>query len=307
MKGVRRKIFAILIFSVTLSGCAGKAVSDRPYMETKAIEAGHAGAEAFGNGDYRRALERFLESLRINRSVDNRRGEVMDLVNIGKVFIAMGHYKNAQDYLNDSLRLGVDLKDDILLSEAYGTLAKADYLSGDGASALDHIEESINIDGKDRVISGAKLNLKALIFIEAKRLDDASATLKTAFEVNREDDRELANSYRASGELNSARDDRAGAIEAFRKAYDMDKKLGDSVKIAADLESMAELNLKAGDFKEASFLFERAYIVSLNSGRAKDALGSIDKLIYTYKEMGNAEKASYYLRMKEGILSGNRM
>lgn len=306
MKRRNSLLFASLL-AISLAGCAGvqKVESDKPFIQAKAAEANRTGADAYARGEYSRALDKFLESLRINRSIDNRAGEVLDLINIGRVYTSLGHYKDAVNFLNDSVRLGVSLKDDKMLSEAYATLAKADYLGGDSVAALDHIAESIQLDEKLGIRSGAKLNLKAVIFIETERRSEAAEALKSALALNKssKDELEIANSCRAIAEIHRFEGRHDDAFEYFKMAYDIDKNTGDSKKIALDLERMAELHLKAGRNNDAIFLFERSYIVNLNSGYIGRAVQTLDLLIDACRISGNDDKAVRYSKMRDSILS----
>lgn len=305
MKRSRFSLWAVLIGTLFLCACSSAPVApEQSYMQTKSDEASAAGYSAYSSGDYRKALEKFRESLRINRSIDNRRAEFLDLINIGRTEIALGEYANAKKYLNEGIRLGSTLKDDKNLSEAYATLAKADYLSGDAATALGQIEKSLSIDQRLGVKSGAKLNLKGLIYAETGRKDEAQSVLKAALDINREakNGPETANSYRAMAELYRISRDLDGAIELYEQAYAIDKSAGMSRRIALDLEKMAELRLEQGKAEDAVFLLERSYIVSLNAGRHTDALVKVEKLIKAYRGLGNENKAVYYTNMRNGLL-----
>ncbi|MDP2690133.1 MAG: tetratricopeptide repeat protein [Deltaproteobacteria bacterium] len=282
-------------------GCAHH--PDRPYMMSKSVESRGLGAEAYASGELERALEKFREALRIDRSIDNRSGEMLDLINLGRVYISLGKYREATDFLNEAVTLGVVTGDERNLSEAHATFAKAEYLSGQTGTALDHMEESLQIDGRMGYKSASRLNLKGFIYIDSGRYDEAGEIIKEALRINAAegDAVEAANSYRALGEISGARGMSGEALAFFEKAYEIDLAAGDPRKIAHGLGRMAELNLKDGRREKALFLFERYYVVSFNSGQRESTLDALGRLIDLYMDMGETGKAVFYQKVKDSI------
>lgn len=297
------RFFACLAL-IGMAGCAGKEVKETSYIEQKGFEANSYAAEAIKSGDYKKAIEKYKEALRIDRSIDNRQGELADLINLGRAYVQTGNHKDAFLYLTEAVKLGIDLKEEKGLSEAYASMAKADYLAGDSASAAEHIDESIAIDDKFGYKSGAKLNLRSLIYFDTGKQKEALAFAKQALEINKgnRNGPETANSYRVLAEINKSEGKAEEAIEFYRSAYDIDREMGDPRKVVLDLENMAELNSRISRLKDAVFLFERSYIVSVNNGMSSQAMLSLERIIETYTELGNKEKALYYMDIKERMI-----
>ena len=297
---------ALAVFAIALAtaGCAH--VADSSYMMKMSDESSRRGAEAFASGDRELALERFREALRIDRSIDNHDGEMLDLINLGRVYTSLGRYAEATDFLNGAVTLGVKTRDYALLSDAHAAFARAEYLAGHSGTALDNIEDALQIDSGLGLRSGSKLNLKGLIYIEAGRHAEAAAIINEALEINssNNDTLETANSYRALGDLNSSRGLFADALGFYEKAYRIDHPSGDSHKIAGDLARMAELHLALGERTKAAVLFERSYVVSFNSGQRDNAVGVLDKMIDVYTGLGETGKAVFYQKVKDGLSAG---
>jgi len=285
------------------TGCAHRA--DTSYMMKMSGEISRRGSEAFASGDREQALERFMEALRLDRSIDNHKGEMLDLINLGRVYTSLGRYAEATDFLNEAISLGVEMRDSALLSEAHAAFAKAEQLAGHGGTALDHIEEALQIDSGIGLRPASRLNLKGLLLIEAGRDAEAAGTIHEALKISSSngDIMEKANSYRALGDLNSSRGLNAEALGYYEKAYAIDHPDGDTQKIAADLARMAELNLILGERAKAAVLFERSYLVSFNSGQRDDAVGTLDKMIGVYTDLGETGKAAFYRKVKDGFNS----
>ena len=57
---------------------------------------------------------------------------------------------------------------------------------------------------------------------------------------------------------------------------------------------MAGLHVMEGRLKEAAFLFERSYMVNLNSGRLGEARADIESLLKLYRALGDEPKVDYW-------------
>lgn len=296
-----------LLLAVCVGGCSGAPVKEqRPYIMTMAEEASASGVTAYSEGDYSRAVTRFSESLRMNRSVDNRAGELLDLINIGRARVELGETKTAIRMLEDALRLASALKDEAAASEVHATLAKAQYMAGNSPTALEHIEHAISIDGRLGRRRGAVLNIKGLIYLSAGRRQEAGPILAEALKINADanDGVQAANSMRALAETARGSGDLKAAYAYLEGAYKADRSSSSSGRIALDLEMMADLRVAEGRHNDGAFLYERSYLVSLSSGLTAEAVSRIEKLIRTYRDIGSEDKARFYTAIRDGILAG---
>ncbi len=300
-----RNFFPAFMFLCTVSviGCTALSRDDKAFMVTKSDEAASRGIEAFKKGDYKNALQRFMEAFRIDKDVDNRRGELRDLANLGMVLVDAGDYKRARVYLDEAVKLAGELKDHKTLSDVYFILARADYLSGEIGSAAGNIEKSLQLDyGHGREV-GEKLDLKANISIRAGRLDEALAISGESLKINREKNLRpaVATSLRTIALIKSLQKRSGEAMEYYSDAYDIDRESGDSRDTALDLGNIAELHYKEGHPALAAQLLEKSYIVSLNSGDLPRAVRSLDRMIDIYKDIGDTQKVHLFTGIKEGI------
>ncbi|MBE9527902.1 MAG: tetratricopeptide repeat protein [Proteobacteria bacterium] len=308
--GIVNRVVPIIFLVLSLfmaSGCASRQSGleeEGSYLHVRAEEARAVGVEAYTKGNYSSALQSFDSALKIDRAVDDRAKEVVDLINIARVSIAIGDMEAAEAYLDDAVNVSLEANLIESLGSAYATLAKVEYLTGRHDSALAHIEESIEADRGHGIQSGAALNLMGAILAEGGRFTEAKSVLARALKLNKvnKDGLELANSYRSLGLLHNLMKSHDKAIEQYRHAYDLDTRAGNSAKIAVDLSSMAALHHKLGRLNKAAYLLERSYIVNLNGGRTIDALGNLTFLIETYSKLGKTDKVHYFARIKSSLL-----
>ena len=254
--------------------------------------------------DMSSALNNFDTALKIDRAVDDKVSEVLDLINIARVSIALEDLAGAESYLNAAIKTSIEANSVYNLGAAYATLAKVEYITGIHDSALSHIEESIQVDKKHGINSGAALNLMGSILAEGGRTEEAHSVLKRALKLNADssDALEEANTYRSLGHLHSIMKQHDKAVQQYRLAYDLDTKAGNSEKIALDLSSLAAMHNKLGQLSKAAYLLERSYIVNLNSGSRLEAIANLTLLIHTYDKLGNTDRMHYFARIKGSLI-----
>lgn len=296
------RIITVLLASALVYGCAPRAVD--PHPMSRSVQERMRGVAEYGEGNYQRAIERFTEALRIDRATDDRKSEALDLVDIGRVYIAVNDAKSAKGFLAEAVRLSRAEGHDEILSEAYATLAKAELMEGDNPAALKYIDESIATDALlSKKEPGGKLNLKASIILSDGRVGEAVQVFERALSINgsANDEAEAANSLRGLGDAALASGGFDNAFKYYEAAYEKDKRLGLSGRIARDLSSMAEAQLGLGRKDEALYLLERSYHVGLSGKDTSLAARSLERMISVFEGAGDIEKARSLKAVKEGL------
>jgi tetratricopeptide (TPR) repeat protein len=78
----------------------------------------------------------------------------------------------------------------------------------------------------------------------------------------------------------------------LREALAIDKRIGRSSKIAADLEELATGTQSAGNLKLSAEYLERAYTVNSAAGRLPQAIANQERLAAIYDLQGETSRAS---------------
>ncbi|OGQ57984.1 MAG: hypothetical protein A3J24_00080 [Deltaproteobacteria bacterium RIFCSPLOWO2_02_FULL_53_8] len=298
-----RMTAACAVFFV-LTGCAAADKKEASPLQVKGSEMRAAGVVAYGSGDYARAQTLLVEALRLDRSVDNRKGELIDLINLARLSLVMDDGAGAQAWLADAISLATVAKDDAGLSQVYATLARADYISGRPDDELKHIGAALAIDASTGVKSGANLNLKAEALIASGMYEQASAVLKDALKINLDagDVLETSNTYRAMAEAGLAQGSDAAALDYYKKAYEVSRESGNSARLVRDLTAISAIEIKTGRNVEALFSLKRLYAVASASGMMKEAAYALDRLVSLNEAAGSAEQADFYRNLKADLL-----
>lgn len=296
-----QRAFFVASVLAALCGCASGVVAPRPGAEAAGLKA--EAAAAFLTRDYDAAFLKYNKALRLDRGLDLRVDEAMDLINIGRTLVASGRSAEALPYVKEAAVIAGEMRQDLLISEAYATLAKIGCLSGDIEAASQYIEKAIETDRAIKNEDAAHLNIMAEVLIEAGRINDAEDVLMKTLELSRqkEDNLELANALRLGAGLNLRKGSPDASLKAYMDAYEVDSALGEPVKIALDLLGMAEVYSMKGDYREALNHFQRAYRAASSSGFHDGSLIGLDGLIQTHKRLGEFGLAGKYAGEKDAL------
>lgn len=286
-------------------GCGGGKTVELPKVQKEAVVLHQMAENAMNKGRYQVALKIMEDALILHRSIDDRTGEAIDLINIGRIFLGIGQYGEAEDRFNRALEIAISDKSDIMLSETYASIGKLHNLRGNNKQAIEVLEMAIGIDRKmGHNMLGSRLNLIGIAFGKEGRYDEARVALKEALKINQGNglEMEVANSYRNFGDLSFEEKRHQEAKGYFIKALEIDKRRGYSAKIGADLKALAEIEIIKSNFIDAIPLFERAYKVHLNAGMSELAIENLDRLIATYRDLGDEGMVDIYQREKKGLI-----
>ncbi|MEK6531774.1 MAG: tetratricopeptide repeat protein [Deltaproteobacteria bacterium] len=300
---MQRAFFVASVFAAAaLCGCASGVVAPRPGAEAAGLKA--EAAAAFLTRDYDAAFLKYNKALRLDRGLDLRVDEAMDLINMGRTLVAMGRFADALQYVKEAAALAGEMRQDLLISEAYATLAKTAYLSGDIEAASQYIEKAVETDRAIKNEDAAHLNIMAELLIESGRINDAEEVLMKTLKLSRrkEDNLELANALRLTAGLNLRKGSPDASLKAYMEAYDVDSLLGEPVKIALDLLGMAGAYGMKGEYREALNHFQRAYMAASSSGFHEGSLKGLEGLIQTHTRLGEFGLAGKYAGEKDALI-----
>lgn len=300
-----KRALPIFCCLVLFAACASPKKAALSPLQEEAVNLNQRGVEFALAGDISRALAEFQRALKNNRAIDNRKGVVIALLNMGRIYLEDERYADAIGVLEEAVSISESIGERQLMAEGYATTGKYYYATGNDIKASEFLEKAIDLDRKegDKAVGG-RLNLLALVYLRNGKVKEAEDTFKEALSYNTSSGNHLetANSYRGIGDILEAKEMLKDAKGLLEKALDSDKTAGNSRKIAIDLARLGNLSLKGKDHKEALDYFMRAYDANINSDNIDAAARDIDNIIKVYKETGDADKARFYEGEKEGLL-----
>ncbi len=218
-----------------------------------------------GKGQYASALQYYNEALETNLMVDNVEGAISSRSSLGRVYLMMKSYEDAEREIRDSLQDARALGNDPLIALCLSNFGELQYARGNAAEAEKSFVEAESKAGDRDQLKAVILHNRAVAAVSRNEPELAVTLLTTAMQANEKAKRwseYAANSYVMASIKNKA-GDTAGALGWAEKALEADKKAENSFGIAADLEALGKLNRKLSKNAEALAYFRRAFNLTL--------------------------------------------
>jgi tetratricopeptide (TPR) repeat protein len=271
---------AAALAALLLAGCGS--TEKPPAVVGEAQELARDGRDAFREGRIDEAYAAYGQALDLHRSIDDSAGIIRTLVNLAVISKAAGRRSDAAVFLDAIDRYiatveastGIPTGDKALneaLAEAAWMRAFLHADAGRTSSAWAEIQRGKALPGASSSrVAGRFANLEARLFLDSGEAARALAAAQRAQRLNSRggDAAEHADSWRFVGRAFAATGDPSSAYDAFARALDLDRELGRSDKVVADLLGMAGSARDAGRPAQALACAERARTAARAAGDA---------------------------------------
>ncbi len=252
-----------------------------------------------GKGQYASALQYYNEALETNLIVDNIDGVISSRSSLGRVYLMMKAYEDAEREILDALQDARSFGNDNLVALCLSNLGEFQYAKGLSAEAeKSFVEAEGKSSGVDRLKS-VILHNRAISAISRNELELASSLLNTAMQSNQRAKRwsEYAANCYVLASVKNKTGDTAGALAWAEKALEADKKAENSLGIAADLEALAKLSVKLAKKAEAFDYFRRAFNLAMLLNDAPAVERILASLIEISTQLEKPGYAARYAQM----------
>ncbi|QOX78914.1 hypothetical protein FY034_08195 [Trichlorobacter lovleyi] len=265
MTNVAAKTVLLLAATILLGGCFGSKVQLSEH-ERKISDLNERALDSAAKGYATDAQKLFQEALQRAAAQDDRNGLSLTLLNQSRIARHDGKLQLAAQLVEQAL------------ANAGGTPQYADAAQEKALQELaaNHLAEAgrwagIALQSEQGNLQGRRLNLLARIALITGDKTEAMRLAETALTANKQDGMELerANSLRMLGLLKAQERQFDKAEELLQEALKLDKQQEVSAKIAADLETLAELaglqdnkGLQQGYLQRARTVREHSKIIS---------------------------------------------
>jgi tetratricopeptide (TPR) repeat protein len=278
-------------FMLLQSGCFGaKAPSVHPETQLRAETTLYRGIRAEQRGDSSAAEELLIRSLSISSSIEDDPARTMALINLARLYRQRHELPKAESCIDQAV--AISKVDSRLYAEVAYEKALLELAQGRTATALEWAQKAITGERGDML--GSRLNLAARIQLVSGTWKEADELARKALAENRSvrQAEEEANSLRIMGIVARNENDFDRGALLLQEALQIDKRIGKSSKIAADLGELAETARSAGKLRESAVYLERAYEVNRSVGRLRQAMENLEKLAGVYTAVGEEQMAA---------------
>ncbi len=306
MNNIFRVPCAVLFFFLILAavGCAGKVPNSLSESQMQAISHNQRGIKYAARGDNLQALVEFSEALKISRSIENSEGIVVALLNCSRVHRHAGDAKAALTAISGAIPHAP--RQMPLYAEVAFEVAQVKLLSGNLNEASEWASQAVAADNSST--RGMMINLLARILFLKGNMAEAELKAQEALLINRNNGvrAEEANSLRTLGDVKAKTNRGVEAAAYYNQALEIDKVLGKSGKIVADLRALARLAESLNDSGQALEFYSRAFAASRANGDLSGASEDLTKMSLIHEKRGDIELSQRLLTERANILKNFR-
>ena len=241
-----------------LYGCAGGgATLVRSENQAKAATQLERGIRAHGKGEIEQAEKYLTDSLKISSSIEDNQARVSALINLARMNRLNQKNEAAVLLIDQALKLASGFSD--VMAEAAYEKALIGLAQNRYEEALTWATTSLSFENGEA--KGKRLNLLARIYRAAGNRSEATTFAGRARDENRRSGQadEESNSLRLLGSIERENRHFGEAAKLLQESLAIDKLIGESSKIALDLEELAALSGDQGDLDLMIEYLERAY------------------------------------------------
>lgn len=289
--------FTLLVYA----GCSSLPKDEKNDRESS-VKNRAAEYTRFGNGfysraEYRQALDFYRMALTENISIDNESGTVKSYNDIGKTHMAIGDLEKAAENYLEAYRIAQKLGDPSLLVLCESNLGEIFLRKGNPDDAIELFSRAL-----DRPVEEVSPRT-AILFHNAGQayklkgnMDRAEELIRVALRINTEAEeyREMASNYYALASIASKRDEYDRALGLALSALENDKRMENSVGIAADLKALGVIHSRKGDTEEAYEYMKKAFLVYETLGIRSQLIDTLEYLEDLARDLDRPEEAQVY-------------
>ena len=317
----RRFIFTIT-FLFLMAGCAGvqeagketkqeQKMSKEDLIGRRLIKEGNS---FYQKGQWKEALGKYTEALKVYRELGDVAGEALSLNNIGGVYYSLGQYQQALDYYKRYLeirhRIG-DVAGEALSLNNIGSIYRR---LGQYQEALNYCNQSLEIRRRigDAAGEADSLNSIGIVYYRLGQYQEALNYCKRSLEIKRrigdvagEADSliDIGNVYYSLGQYQEA-------LHYYQQSLGIKRRIGDVAGEARSLNNIGNVYYSLGQYQESlnyrkqSLEIKRRIGDMAGEANSLNNIGSVYGSLGQYQEALNCYQQSLEIRRRIGDVAG---
>lgn len=298
---------AVIIAVSLASACSStpKRPSEIVAIKNEAAEYSRLADGFLAAGQYASALQYYGEALASNLSVDNVEGSIIARSSLGRVYLALRQFNDAERELGDSLEDARAFGKPALVALCLSNLGELRYAGSDKEAADRLFAEAEPLAVGSEAVVALVAHNRGVVAMARGDYAAATAFLSKSAALNERARRlrELGSDRYVLASVANAQGDRAGALVWAGKALASDKAAENAPGIGADLEALAQLHRKEGHDELAFDLYRRAFGVWLSLNRESDGERCLAALIDLATRLGKESYIARYQALLDRIQS----
>lgn len=280
-------------------------------LKNKSSALNNFGVYYYSKGNYEKAIEYYLRSLALKKSINDQKGIASVYNNLGGIYDNKGNSPKALEYYLKALKIREtkypnDLKG---LSISLNNVGQSYYNQGDTEKAQFYFQESLKINpkAKDNYAKAAILNNIGVIFSLREDFENAFIHFEKSLKIKQKigDQNGRVISLNSIGGLYKEQGKYDEALEYFNKALNTSKDNNNKDGLSRSLNNLAEVSYLKGDFIQANKFGRESMFLAKSLQKPlliSDAANILNKI---YKKEGNWSDAlsmlELHIKMRDSI------
>lgn len=240
---------------------AQKLSADLDYPLGEAISLEVIGSIHYDLGDFEKAIQYFLKSLKIYQKEGNKKGVAEIYNHIGMCYRDMSNFDKAMEYHKKALKINQEIDNKAGIAHSYNNIGICHYPTNEYKKVLKYIKKAFEINkelGNKEGISSA-LNNMAICYSSIGEFQKALDAFEKSLELNREfgDKGAIGTTLNNIGNLHIHLGNYGKAEDYLQQSADIYKKIGTRNLLKINYEAFANLYSAKGDYKKAIEYYQK--------------------------------------------------
>lgn len=280
--------------AINLKKQLSKKVKDS-FLNSRAFALNGLGLIYMYQGDNRKAIDYYTQSLKIMEELGDKKGVAASLNNIGLIYNEQGDYAKAIDHYTKSLKTQEKIGDKNGSANTLINIGNIYYAQVDYAKAIENYTRSLKTHkeiGNKEGIAMSLNNIGNIYYDQgdfAKAIDYYNRSLK--IEEVRKNKKGIATALNNIGGIYYEQGDYTKAIDYYIRGLKIEEKLGDKQGIASSLVNIGNTHKAQGNYAKALDYGLRALSIAQEIGAASETKLAANSLWETNKALGRFEEA----------------
>jgi tetratricopeptide (TPR) repeat protein len=266
-----------------------------------------------GQGDIQKALDYYLESLKVSEEINDKQGVAQSLNNVGFVYYNLGDIPRSVEYFQKALRLMEEMHNEEGIGTALNNLASIYDGQGDIVKAIEFYERALAVHEKNKNLAGQgyTLNNIGLIYHNNRQYSKALKYFYKAMTVQKEigDKSGYSTTINNIGLVYRNLGDKTRALEYYLRSLRIQEEISDKAGILYSLNNLGALYAEMGNTQKAEEYCNQSLEMSKELGFPENIKNAAKILNELYAKKGSFKEAykmqSLYYVMRDSVLNDN--
>jgi tetratricopeptide (TPR) repeat protein len=245
--------------------------------------------------EYKRALKRHKEALKIFLAENYVQGIMRSLGLQGSIYSKEGKFKDAKKAFETQITLAEKHEEKDTVSFALHNLGLLYRRFGDYDKAIDYLKQNLELQKKigDKTAIAKSLSSLGNVYYYKGELDKALTHFELAYRLSKDlgANRAAASALGNIGSVHFVRREHTRALEYYKKQKQIYEELNDESGLATSYGHLGNLHLSRGENQEALRYYIRHLNINKKIGREIVISIAISNIGVAYSNLGKLEKA----------------